>query len=151
MAIKSRKNEYSDLDQEVDIQAFKDSIIEYFSSIPDPRNSSRITYPLEQVFFIILSAMLAGANSIYQIAIFAKAKAKWIKNIIDLDTVPTYGVFWWIFVRIPPNLLRELLNGWLQDLPNELREQVLAIDGKCLQGSKRGWITIFRSYKLFRM
>lgn len=136
MAIKSRKNEYPDLDQEVDVQAFKNSIIEYFSSVPDPRNSSRITYPLEQVFFIILSAMLAGANSIYQIAIFAKAKAKWIKNTIDLDKVPTYGVFWWILVRIPPNLLRELLKGWLQDLPNELREQVLAIDGKCLRGTQ---------------
>lgn len=135
MASKPRKNEYPELEQELDIEAFRDSIINYFSKVPDPRIEGKSTYRLEQLFFIILAAVLAGANSINQIFIFAQAKNKWIKNLIAIDSIPSYGVFWWIFVRIKPESLRQLLCTWLQTLPEGLREQVLAIDGKCLRGT----------------
>lgn len=80
--------------------------------------------------------MLAGANSIHQIAIFAKAKTKWIKGLIGIETIPTYGVFWWVLVRLQPELVRNLLRGWLDTLPEGLKDQVLAIDGKCLRGTQ---------------
>jgi predicted transposase YbfD/YdcC len=124
------------LEKEMDIQAFRDSIFDYFSLIEDPRDHNKIVYSLSPLFFIILSAMLAGANSIYQIAIFAKAKRRWIETLTGIGTTPTYGVFWWILVRLKPDFLRELLKGWLKALPNGLREQVLAIDDKHLRGTE---------------
>lgn len=136
MASKSRKDEYTDLEKEIDIEEFRDSVLKYFSSIPDPRQEFKATYKLEHIFFIILSAMLAGANSINQIAIFSKAKALWIKNLITIDTVPSYGIYWWIFVRIKPEFLRQLLSNWLKTLPEKLKNQVLAMDGKCLRGTQ---------------
>ena len=136
MPSKKSKIEYPDLEKEIDLQAFRDSVLEYFSSIHDPRSCNKATYPLWYLFFIILSAMIAGANSIYQIAIFAKAKKKWIENLTGLKEVPTYGVFWWILVRLKPNFLKELLKGWLKALPDGLREQILAIDGKHLRGTE---------------
>lgn len=136
MASKTRKNEYTELENELDIQEFKDSIVSYFSSISDPREVNKTTYRLEHIFFIMLSAMLAGANSIQQIAIFSQAKAKWIKTLIGIDIVPTYSVFWWILVRVKPELLRELLGGWLETLSEGLKDQILAIDGKCLRATQ---------------
>lgn len=59
------------------------SIFEYFSSFKDPRNCNKIVYIFSHLFFI-LSSMLAGANSIYQIVIFAKAKRKWIENLTGI-------------------------------------------------------------------
>ena len=138
MASKPRKDSYTDLEKELDIQEFKDSIITYFSVIPDPRDGSKTVYRLEHIFFIMLAAMLAGANSIHQIAIFSQAKAKWIHNLIGISTVPQYGVFWWVLVRLKPGFLRALLQGWLESLPQNLRDQVLAIDGKCLRGTQNG-------------
>lgn len=38
----------------------------YFSKIDDPGLESRSTYKLECIFFIILTAVVAGANSINQ-------------------------------------------------------------------------------------
>ena len=67
MASRPRKSEYTELEREIDVQEFKDSIVHYFSSIADPRHANKITYRLEHIFFIILSAVLAGANSIHQI------------------------------------------------------------------------------------
>lgn len=137
MASKSRKDDYTDIEKEIDIEEFRESILSYFGSVPDPRQSGNLTYKLEHVFFIILSAMLAGANSINQIAIFAKAKKRWIKGLIPMDTIPSYGIFWWILVRIKPEFLRELLSEWLGTLPEELKDKILNIDGKCLRGTQK--------------
>ena len=136
MASKSSKNEYTDLEKEIDIKEFKESVLNYFNTIPDPRQETNLTYKLEHIFFIILSAVLAGANSINQIAIFAKSKAQWIKRLIEIETIPSYGIFWLILVRIKPEFLRQLLGGWLEALPNGLKDQILAIDGKCLRGTQ---------------
>lgn len=136
MASKTRKDVYTDFEKDIDIEKFRDSILSYFSSIPDPRRSCNLTYKLEHIFFIILAAVLAGANSINQIAVFGQAKSKWVKRLIAIDSIPTYGIFWWTLVRIKPEFLRQLLREWLDTLPEGLKNQVLAIDGKCLRGTQ---------------
>lgn len=136
MASKSRKNEYTDLEQEIDLESFTDSVLQFFNDVPDPRLGHNQTYKLEHVFFIILTAMLAGANSISQISVFSKSKAQWIKRFIPIEGIPTYGVFWWILVRMEPVFLRQLLSSWLAGVPEELRNQILAIDGKRLCGTQ---------------
>lgn len=136
MASKTRKDAYTDFEKDIDIEKFRDSILSYFSSIPDPRRSCNLTYKLEHIFFIILAAVLAGANSINQIAVFGQAKSKWVKRLIAIDSIPTYGIFWWTLVRIKPEFLRQLLREWLDTLPEGLKNQVLAIDGKCLRGTQ---------------
>ena len=131
-----RKIEYTEIEQEIDIEQFKESVVTYFSTITDPRARGRSFYKLEHLFFIILAATLAGANSINQIAAFAQIKAKWIMNLIGINRIPTYGALWWVLVRVKPEFLRELLKGWLHTLSADLRDQVLAIDGKCLRGTQ---------------
>jgi predicted transposase YbfD/YdcC len=135
VASKSHKNEYPELEQELDVEAFRDSVLTYFSKVSDPRLEGRSTYKLEHIFFIILAAVIAGANSINQIHIFSHAKAKWIKSLIPIENIPSYGVFWWTLVRIKPEFLRQLLGAWLEMLPEGVRNQILAIDGKCLRGT----------------
>lgn len=128
MASKSKKPEYDDIEKSIDIEWFRDSIISFFSEIPDPRVINRTIYKLEHLFFIILSATLAGANSINQIVVFSQVKAKWIKNLIQIESIPTYGVYWWVLVRLKPEFLRQLLILWLKEIPEGLRNQILAID-----------------------
>lgn len=136
MSTARKKFEYSDIEQELDLEAFRDNVLDFFRKIPDPRTEHNLTYKLEHIFFIILSAVLAGANSINKIALFSQAKAKWIKSFIPIETTPSYGIFWWTLVRIQPNLLRQLLSLWLAELTDELRNQILAIDGKRLCGTQ---------------
>ena len=136
MTKRTKKNEYSDLDKELDIEAFRDNILGFFSGVPDPRSQNNLTYKLEHIFFIILSAILAGANSINKIALFSKTKKKWITNFIPLEQTPSYGIFWWILVRIKPDLMSQLLEEWLENVPDKLKKQILAIDGKRLCGTQ---------------
>lgn len=136
MTKRTNKNEYTDLDKELDVEAFRDSIIDFFGKVPDPRSQNNLTYKLEHIFFIILSAILAGANSINKIALFSRTKKKWISNFIPLEKTPSYGIFWWTLVRIKPDLIKKLLEEWFENVPNELKNQILAIDGKRLCGTQ---------------
>jgi predicted transposase YbfD/YdcC len=136
MTNKRKKNEYSDLDQTLDIEAFRDSILDFFSEIPDPRRPHSIIFKLEHLFFIIISAILAGANSIRRIALFCEAKSQWLKDLLSSNELPSYGAIWWVLVRVKPEAMQLLLKKWLQGIPEELREQVLAIDGKRLLGTQ---------------
>ena len=56
LASKSRKEEYTDLEKEIDIEEFRESVLNYFSTIPDPRRPGNLTYKLEHIFFIILDS-----------------------------------------------------------------------------------------------
>ena len=136
MTIRRKRNEYTDLDQELDVEAFRDNILNFFCEIRDPRIIHNLTYKLEHIFFIILSAVLAGANSINKIALFSQAKASWIMSLIPIEKTPSYGVFWWALVRTKSNFMRELLEAWLVELPDKLQDQILAIDGKRLRGTQ---------------
>lgn len=136
MTARRKKDVYPDLDKELDLNAFRDSVLNFFKTIPDPRSKDNLKYKLEHIFFIILAAILAGANSIRKIALFVKTKEEWIMNLIEIDTIPSYGAIWWILVRVKPDLLRELITEWLSNLPQDLRDQILAIDGKRLCGTQ---------------
>lgn len=149
MTSKPRKNEYPDIEQQLDIESFRDSILMYFSKIADPRSEGRSTYKLEYIFFIILTAMIAGANSINQIHIFSHAKSKWIKSLIPIENIPSYGVLWWTLVRIKPEFLRQLLGAWLETLPDGVKDQILAIDGKCLRGTNDTFNSTLHLVSLF--
>ena len=149
MASKSPKDDYTDFEKEIDTAEFRESVLSYFSNIPDPRQSGKLTYKLEHIFFIILSAMLAGDNSINQITIFAKAKSRWIKGLIPIKTIPSYGIFWWVLVHIKPEFLRLLLSEWLNTLPDESKNKILNIDGKCLRGTQKSVMPNLHLVSLF--
>ena len=46
MASKIRKDDYTDLEKELDIEEFRESIPSYFKTVPDPRQPGNLTYKL---------------------------------------------------------------------------------------------------------
>lgn len=136
MTKKQRKIEYNELEQELDIESFRDHIFEYFQNVQDPRRQQNITFKVEHVFFIIIAALLAGANNISQISLFCSVKKNWLKKLLGCESLPCYGTIWWTLARIKPEAMRCMLQGWLQILPEDLRDKVLAIDGKHLCGTR---------------
>jgi len=47
----------------------------------------------------------------------------------------SYDTIWWFLVRVRPNALQRFMLDWLKALPVNLKNQVLAIDGKRLRGA----------------
>jgi hypothetical protein len=91
-------------------------------------------YPAWYLTFVVLSGYLSGANTISDIAHFAELRRDWLKELPDIDRVPSYDTIWWFFVRSEPSASKALLQRWLRGLSDDFRDQLLLVDGKRLRG-----------------
>jgi predicted transposase YbfD/YdcC len=130
---KTTDKTYQDLIQEIDVQALQENIKAFFAHFPDPRQ--RWIYPAWYLILLILCGYLCGCNTIADIAHFAEVRTGWFNALLGLDFEPiSYDTLWWFFVRVKPDAFKDLMTRWLQALPGNLKDQVLAIDGKRLRG-----------------
>jgi len=126
---------FKDLTKEFDFDRFKISVKSNFSDFPDPRNEKRIEYPVWFLFLIILSGVLAGCNTIADITLFAEMREEWFAQMSDGPTrCPSYDTIWWFLVRVKPEAFKNLIIRWLRSLPQDLKDQLFAVDGKRLRG-----------------
>lgn len=124
--------------QELDIEEFKSKLDNCLSDLRDPRVSDNQTHRFDSIIGIILCAVIAGANSISDIHHYAASKSEWLSEWLDLNAgIPSYGVFWWLLVRMDPRQTEQLFRKWLNTLnPAELKE-IVAVDGKRIRGASR--------------
>jgi predicted transposase YbfD/YdcC len=112
------------------------SIIEHFSSIPDPRLNRRKLHKLEDIFFITLCAAICGANDWVAIEEFGKAKKSWFDELLGLENgIPSHDTFGNVFAAINTQKFSECFSCWVADLTELSGENIIAIDGKCLRRS----------------
>jgi predicted transposase YbfD/YdcC len=135
MAKRRKDKEFADLTQDIDLEKFRASIQGGFADFPDPRLVGRCVYPAWHLFLVILSGYLAGCNTIVDIAYFAELRADWFANLFGVETgAPSYDTLWWFLTRVNPAIFKELIVRWFQRLEPDLRDKLLAIDGKRLRG-----------------
>lgn len=112
------------------------SIIEHFSSIPDPRLNRRKLHKLGDIFFITLCAVICGANDWVAVEAFGKAKKSWFDELLDLENgIPSHDTFGNVFAAIDTQKFSECFSRWVMDLTELSGENIIAIDGKCLRRS----------------
>src|SRR6478752_2727300 len=129
-----KKQEYSDIEKELDLQSFVNSVKDGFKNVPDPRSSDNQDHSLMSLIIMILCAVIAGANSITAIHQYAKLKVHMFNQLIGISRAPCYMVFWWLLTRMKPQPLQDAFIKWASLLPNEVRSKIIAIDGKHLRG-----------------
>jgi predicted transposase YbfD/YdcC len=137
MARKRTQEFYTEADQIVDKEAFLESVKEGFYEIKDPRAPDNQTYSLVNLLVMIISAILAGANTILDIHDYAHLKRQLFQRMLKIEEAPSYDVFWWLLTRLNPKQLENSLVRWIQALPEEDKQKLIAIDGKHLRGASR--------------
>lgn len=126
---------FLELTSDIDVQALGDSIKNYFSKFPDPRSPERRVYPAWYVLLVLVCGSLAGCNTIADIAHYAELRTDWFNALLGTTFRPiSYDTLWWFLVRVKPGSLKQLLSDWLKGVQPDLRNQLLAIDGKRLRG-----------------
>lgn len=132
---KTSDKNFSDLQSEINLETFRASVKSNFGDFPDPRNTSQCLYPAWYLFLLILSGYLAGCNSIADIAHFAQLRSAWFGQLSGLSVkAPSYDTIWWFLVRVDPRAFKTLIIRWLKDAPQNLKDQLLVVDGKRLRG-----------------
>lgn len=108
---------------------------EHFVEVTDPRRREG-TYPLVNILFIAVCAVICGADDFVAIAEFGRSKKKFLERFLDLSAgIPSHDRFNAIFRAIKPAEFEKCLLRWIAALHEVTDGQVVAIDGKTLRRS----------------
>lgn len=66
---------------------------------------------------------------------YGQVKAGLFAQLLQRKISPSYTVFWWLLTRLNPRQIERCFVDWIQSIPNEDREKLIAIDGKHLKGA----------------
>ena len=56
-------------------------LLEVLEGIEDSRRERSVWYPLHEVLFIFIAAVICGATSYVKVEMFGKSKEQWLKSI----------------------------------------------------------------------
>lgn len=109
------------------------SITKYFE---DPRREHKKEHSLEAIFYITIAAVLAGAESWYDVQEFGIAKKDFFsKKIKNFHTVPSHDTFNRLFSILKPDLLERSFRVWINEICGKYKG-IVPIDGKTICGAR---------------
>lgn len=114
-----------------------DEVVAYFDALEDPRSAINQKHPLVSVVVLAMMAVLAGAGGPTAIARWAKLKAEFLVQVLDLPHgIPGKDVFRRVLMLLQPEAFQQCFVSWLESLRDQaaaatgVEKPVLAVDGK---------------------
>lgn len=106
------------------------SILNYFSTLEDPRQSWKVLYPLDEVLLLILCAVMAGADDFVEIRKWGDRKIDFLRGFLPYARgIPSHDTLNDIMNALPPDLFSACFTNWTQALRGA-DPDIVAIDGK---------------------
>ncbi len=112
------------------------SLQEVLEGIEDTRRERSVWYPLYEVLFIMLTAVICGATSYVKVEMFGKSKEKWLKKYLKLENgIPDACTFRNVIRSIDTQQLHKLFVDWMKGAVEHVGG-VVAVDGKQARRTK---------------
>lgn len=112
------------------------SLQEVLEGIEDTRRKRSVWYPLYEVLFIMLAAVICGATSYAKVEMFGKSKEKWLRKYLTLENgVPDACTFRNVIRVIDTQQLHTVFVEWMQNVVKTVTG-VVAVDGKQARRTK---------------
>lgn len=108
----------------------------HFNAIQDPRQLSKVDYPLFDLLFLSVCGVLCGASGWEDIEDFAEINLDWLQQKgLFLNGAPTDDTIARVISRINPDEFRRCFIRWAQSISARSSGELIAIDGKTLRRS----------------
>lgn len=109
--------------------------LRFFDDLPDPRQRAKVLYPLDEVLLLCLLAVLAGAETITDMARFGDRKLAFLRRFRPFaDGTPAHDHLGDILASLDATAFQRCFVAWVASLtgvPAEaVAQDVIAIDGK---------------------
>ena len=113
-----------------------DSILTYFSDLPDPRSERGRIHELTDILTIALCGVLCSADSWVEIEQFGNDKVEWFRTFLKLpEGIPSHDTFRRVFSRLDPKAFEQCFAKWTQSLVTSSDGKLIAVDGKTIRRS----------------
>lgn len=110
----------------------------YFRKVRDPR-AANTSYPLLEILFVALAAVLSGAKNCTDMSDFGRRKIDMLRRFMPLERgVPSHDVFSDVFRMLDPEAFERAFSAFVAAFAKFHRldlSGVLAVDGKSLCGA----------------
>lgn len=110
----------------------------YFSGMKDPRRTNRGNhlYPLEEILFLCISAVLSGMDDWTSISMFGRSKLGWLRQYLPYKRgIPSHDVLGKVFSALDPVEFSSCFSAWVNSMAELTGGEVIAVDGKTICGS----------------
>jgi len=112
------------------------SLQEVLEGLEDIRRDRSVWYPLYEVLFIMLTAVICGATSYVKVEMFGKSRKEWLKKYLKLENgIPDACTFRNIIKSIDTQRLHEVFVEWMTNVVEQCTG-VVAVDGKQARRTK---------------
>ncbi len=109
--------------------------LRHFSDLPDPRQRGKVMYPLDEILLLCLLAVLAGAETIVDIARFGEKKRELLRRFRPFgDGTPSHDHLGDILASLDAEAFQRCFVAWVGSLTG-VAADVIAIDGKTVRRS----------------
>jgi predicted transposase YbfD/YdcC len=118
----------------------------FFQTIEDARLQGMVCYPLHEILMVAFLAVMAGAGTIYDIALFGAANARWLEeNFGIVHGIPSHDTFRRVLSLVHPAQLQKATVSFLLDNIRLLKKafgikegiKQYCVDGKTARGTGR--------------
>lgn len=111
-------------------------LLEVLEGIEDTRRDQSVQYPLHEVLFMLLVAVICGATSYVKVELFARSREDWFRKYIKMENgIPDACTFRYIIMQIDAKQLHTVFVEWMQSVIESI-SGVIAIDGKQARRTK---------------
>jgi predicted transposase YbfD/YdcC len=111
-------------------------LVEEFSTLDDPRCGGKVEHRLIDILVIAICAVIAGAESWEDIALYGRSKVEWLGTFLALSNgIPAHDTFRRVFMLIDTGRFEACFEAWARSFGAILDREVVAIDGKTIRGS----------------
>lgn len=113
--------------------------LDHFADLADPRQLSKVIYPLDEILLLALLAVLAGAETFTGIAEFGKNKLDLLRRLRPfVNGAPDHDRLGEVFAALDAEQFQKRFVGWAASVTG-IAAEVIAIDGKTSRRSgKKG-------------
>jgi predicted transposase YbfD/YdcC len=93
-------------------------------------------YPLEEILFLSISALICGLNNWQATVIFGKQKIDWLRKFFPYrNGIPSPDTLERVFSALDPEQFDQCFRDWINEISSLAAGEVVAIDGKTMRGS----------------
>jgi predicted transposase YbfD/YdcC len=120
---------------------YPEKFFSFFKNIDEMRQEEKVWHRLEDLIFLVVSAVISGCNQWTEIHLWAtrEVNIKWMRRYIELENgIPSLSTIRRFFEMVRPKEFEKSMINWMRTISMPEQRDCVSLDGKTMSGSADG-------------